>query len=388
MTTHDFIATERAVSATLLRICQRSPFFATLALHAKIKVTDTLPTAATDGRDVFVNPEFFNKLTPPAQEGLLLHEVLHAALLHVPRRGARDAKLWNIAADIVINGMLIHDGYTLPEGGLRDPSREHLATEEVYEALLKDGKPQPLLGMADLMEGETLPGSAGSAGEPQNDGKPISKDEMEGHWKKALQEARMVAQSSLAGDMPAHLQREVGPLLRSEIDWRSYLWRYLVQTPTDFAGFDRRFVGEGMYLETIAGETVNAHVCVDTSGSIAGSEIASFMSEVQAILHAYPHLRCALYYADAKLHGPYRVTADSALPKPIGGGGTDFRPFFNHLAQHSDDHTPAVAIYLTDGYGDFPESAPATPTLWVVTPGGKDLDSFPFGEVVRLLPSA
>ncbi len=211
MTAQDSIATHRAVSATLLRICQRSPFFATLALHAKIKITDELPTAATDGRDVFVNPVFFNGLTPAAQDGLLLHEVLHAALLHVPRRGTRDPKLWNIAADIVINGMLIHDGYTLPEGGVRDPSKEHLAVEEAYEALLKDAKPQPELGMADLMDGESRPGSAGDKNKAPGQDKPfLSKEEMEGHWKKALQEARMVAQASLAGDVPAHLAARTG----------------------------------------------------------------------------------------------------------------------------------------------------------------------------------
>ena len=42
----------------------------------------------------------------------------------------------------------------------------------------------------------------------------------------------------------------------SQLDWRSYLWRYLVQTPTDFQGFDRRFVGRGLYLEALIGESV------------------------------------------------------------------------------------------------------------------------------------
>jgi len=43
-----------------------------------------------------------------------------------------------------------------------------------------------------------------------------------------------------------------------------------------------------------------------------------------------------------------------------------------------------VLIYLTDGYGDFPEQAPATPTLWVVPPGGLEDEGFPFGDVLRL----
>jgi predicted metal-dependent peptidase len=370
--------TERAVSATLLHICGRSPFFATLALHAKIKITDDLPTAATDGRDVFVNPDFFNGLSTPAQEGLLLHEVLHAALLHVTRRGARDPKLWNIAADIVVNGMLLRDGYVIPDGGIRDVSKEHLATEEVYDLLLRDAdkRPAPSLGMADLMD------DAGSPGQPAS---KADKAEIEGQWQQALQQARQVAEGSLKGDLPAGLRRELNALGRSRLDWRALLWRFLVQTPTDFAAFDRRFVGDGLYLETISGESVHVHVCVDTSGSINKDDITRFLSEVQAILGTYPHLRCDLYFADAALHGPHVLTPHSPLPVPVGGGGTDFRPFFEHLDKHVEPHAITVAIYLTDGYGDSPPHAPALPTLWVVTPGGKDVDQFPFGEVVRLV---
>lgn len=383
----------RAVSASLLRICQRSPFFATLALHARITITDRLPTAATDGRDVFVNPNFFGALSPAAQDGLLLHEVLHAALLHVTRRGTRDPELWNIAADIVVNGMLVRDGYTLPEGGVRDPNKEHLATEEVYELLLREAQQgkHAAAGMSDLLEATPGDGSGQADDEEQAGTMPntaADRAELEGKWKQALQQAQMVMQSSLAGDVPAGLRRELDALLASRVDWRSYLWRYLVQTPTDFGAFDRRFVGDGMYLETIAGETVHVHVCVDTSGSISRSDITCFMSEVRAILHAYPHLRCDLFYADAALHGPFVVTADATLPPPKGGGGTDFRPFFAYLDRHADPHAVTLAIYLTDGYGNFPVRAPSLPVLWVVTPNGVDLSAFPFGEAVRLLPSA
>jgi predicted metal-dependent peptidase len=42
-------------------------------------------------------------------------------------------------------------------------------------------------------------------------------------------------------------------------------------------------------------------------------------------------------------------------------------------------------VYLTDGWGEFPEHPPHLPTLWVITPGGRDDADFPFGETVRLL---
>jgi hypothetical protein len=47
-------------------------------------------------------------------------------------------------------------------------------------------------------------------------------------------------------------------------------------------------------------------------------------------------------------------------------------------------HDPAVLVYLTDGFGTFPNETPDHPTLWVVTPGGLESENFPFGNVVRL----
>ena len=102
--------TAQIVSASLLRMHARSAFFTSLALFARFEVSFEIPTAATDGRTIFVNPRFFDTLTTAEQDAVLVHEVLHAALLHVPRRGGRDPRLWNIAADYVVNGMLAHEG--------------------------------------------------------------------------------------------------------------------------------------------------------------------------------------------------------------------------------------------------------------------------------------
>lgn len=369
---------EHLISASLVRLQAKSPFFAALALFAKFKISPTIPTAATDGRDIFVNPEFFTPLTAGEQDGLLAHEVLHAALLHAPRRHGRDAKAWNIAADIVINGMLLKEGYELPKGGLRDKALEHLSTEEVYEKILANVEKLELpAALADLI------GESAGVGEGNQDGAG-GRAALEKHWEHAQRQARMAAESSVHGSMPKHLEREFGQVLQPQLDWKSYLWRFLVQTPTDFTNFDRRFVGRGLYLETLSGESVRVHVCVDTSGSINQTYLQVLRSEVQAILQAYPHIHCSLYYADTKLHGPYELKANAELPQPVGGGGTDFRPFFTKVTETQDSITPTLAIYLTDGFGDYPVEKPNYPVLWVVTPGGKELNGFPFGETVRL----
>lgn len=379
-------AIERLISASLLRLRMRTPFFATLALFARIEPSAEVATAATDGRTVFVNPAAFQSLTPQQQDELLLHEVVHAALLHVARRGTRDAQLWNVACDIVVNGLLAEiEGITLSPDTLRDARRERLSVEEVYELLERD--PQvPTLMRPDLL---ALPPGAGGTGGAESDSRATGRNAtLEAHWRDAHQHAGMIALHVAQGHMPAGLARELGMLSPARLDWQAHLWRYIVQTPSDFAGFDRRFVHQGLYLEALASDLVRVYVCIDTSGSVDERQIRALASEVQGILGAYPHVICELFYADAEVYGPFALTAYGEIPPPVGGGGTDFRPFFAAVHERYDGHEQAVCVYLTDGYGDFPAAPPELPTLWVVTAGGRALDAFPFGEAVRLLERA
>lgn len=395
---------QKAISASLLRLRMRSPFFATLALFARFIPTQQYPTAATDGKDIFYNPDFLLSLTSPQQDGLLLHEVLHAALLHVLRIGVRDKEIWNIAADIVVNGIIIQQGYfELPEGGIRDPKLEHLSVEEIYELLQQQQECSHCLNNPDLLE--TSPpaplfvGEGGKNKHISGDSQvsPLSgeteegllseakKAELENHWRNAMQQAAVIARTTNQGKLPAGMERELGALDTAQLNWRSYLWRYLVKTPTDYTEFDRRFIGRGLYLETLQGESVKVYVAVDTSGSIDNQQLRMFLSEVKGILNSYPHLECELYYADADVYGAYELNPDSDIPQPQGGGGTSFIPFFDKISDRWDGMTTGVCVYLTDGYGTFPNNPPELPTLWVVTPGGLDLSQFPFGEAIRLL---
>ncbi len=373
---------KRLISASRLRLSRLSPFFSTLALHAPFHVSERVPTAATDGQAVYVNPGFFANLTPEARDGLLLHEVLHAALLHVTRRGLRDPQLWNIAADIVVNGILVRNGFTIPDGGLRDVGLERLSVEEVYEHVAKEAKKRNASAASDLLDAP--PADAHGGG--QSGGKPgQAPAHQEGQWRNALRAASEASEAAGQGSAPAGLEREVESVREPQLDWRSYLWRYLTRTPVDFEEFDRRFIGRGLYLETISGQSVQVLVALDTSASIQRKLLGQFLGEVNGILQAYPGLRCDLFYADAALDGPHALS--SALPEAPhvrGGGGTDFRPFFAVAEHDYGDWPHKVAVYLTDGFGTFPPEAPSFPTLWVVTPGGRKLDLFPFGEVVRL----
>src|SRR5262245_3914605 len=85
---------QQRLSRLLLRLCTRSPFFGSLAMFARIEGSEQVSTAATDGRDIFINPGYFSQLSLAEQEAIVLHEVLHAALLHVSRGQGRETQRW------------------------------------------------------------------------------------------------------------------------------------------------------------------------------------------------------------------------------------------------------------------------------------------------------
>ena len=398
------------ISATRLRLRMHAPFFAALAMFAEVRFTDAVEMAATDGCTLWFHPNLYGNLPAEQRDAVFLHELLHAALLHPLRRGMREPGAFNIAADIVVNGMVASEKHLqLPAGAILDPKLEHLSVEEIYEMLQKRKPSQrPDLPLVDLLNPGSISTPAdGDVGHPagkqpnHNSGRRANsgedagsgeqemqgmhdRQELEAHWKQAIQQARLLAQSQGKGELPAGLQRHLDEIADPQLDWRSQLWRYLVHTPNDYSGFDRRFIHQGLYLDHLEGESVEVYCCIDTSGSVGEEELSLFLGEVQGILSAYPMLRCWLFYADASCYGPYELEVDSSIPAPEGGGGTDFRPFFKKVAKHWSREMQAVCVYLTDGYGDFPKQEPELPTLWVVVPGGLEDGEFPWGEVVRL----
>jgi predicted metal-dependent peptidase len=376
----------RRLTASQMRLMDRHPFFGALLLMAPVVVTDEFPTAATDGARLFFNPHFVAPLTSAQLDGLVVHELLHCALLHRQRRGARDPFLWNVAADIHINGMVRQLAHLdLPDGAVEDTKLAQRSVEEIYAVLLKRRKTLRL-AVRDL-DG---PDAAGLPGEAPAE----AAARLAAQWTDAMHRARAVEAMQGHGKLPAGVARLVDDAIAPQVDWRTTLWRHLVRTPDDFQGFDRRHLWNGLYLESLEGESVDLDVCVDTSGSVDDRQLREFLAEVRGILRSYPSVRCRLYFADAAVVGPFELDGDRPLPVAAGGGGTDFRPFFLAVdpgsspgcgagrARHAD--ATRLAVYLTDGWGTFPEAPPDCQVLWVVVPGGLETAKFPFGEVVRM----
>tara|TARA_B100000767_G_scaffold274775_1_gene308895 strand:- start:1697 stop:2845 length:1149 start_codon:yes stop_codon:yes gene_type:complete len=372
------------VSKCKLQVRQECQFFGALMLFASMKKSDQIETAATDGKDIFFNEKFLKSLKSSEQNALMLHEVLHMALLHVSRRQSRNPHIWNIAADIVVNDLIIRNTkFKLPNGAIIEPEYADKSVEHIYEVLLKNNKyKQYQLLISDVGEqAEDMEGMGLNAEEQQ---------EIESYWRdkiQVLQNGDLNEEgSSGQGNIPAGMSQEIEVFLEPEVDWRHALWRHVGKTPADFDDLDRRFLYRGLYLEGLLTEALEVSVCIDTSGSISRRLLDQFLGELKGILSSYPHVKCDLFFADCSVDGPYEIHSIEEMPPVSGFGGTSFVPFFNYLEKNNDNlmGSHKVSIYFTDGYGDFPTTEPKDPTMWLVSKDGLKTSQFPFGEVVRI----
>ena len=159
---------EEIIQKCILQVRRECSFFGSLMLFAEIETSKSLSTAATDGKKIFFNEKFLKSLSSSQQNALMLHEVLHMALLHVTRRQGRDPHIWNIAADIVVNDLILRNtSFKLPDGAIVDNKFQDKSVEYIYEILLKTKKYEKY----DLMINDILQSGSGNQ-EKKEDGKP------------------------------------------------------------------------------------------------------------------------------------------------------------------------------------------------------------------------
>ena len=94
----------------LVYIDSNYPFFSSLLKNLTWIYTFQVPTQATDGTRLLVNPEFTAGLSIRMKAFVMMHEVMHCALDHMARGKGHDPEKSNIAADYEVNGQLENTG--------------------------------------------------------------------------------------------------------------------------------------------------------------------------------------------------------------------------------------------------------------------------------------
>lgn len=394
------------------------PFYAHYFYSTMREVfTKDVPTAATDGRHVFINPEYLKSLKPAERIFVYAHEIDHVISRHPQRmkhylkegeikgKPACD-KQWNFATDYVINAGLIEQGV-----GMMNPSWLYAPdvsgadlSEDVYVKKYEDqppGQGTTYGGAGKSQKGAKGDGRADAQGgafdqvlEPPTD--PVTGKEdipSEAEFKEAV--ARAAGAAKAMGKMPGSLQRRVDEILDPQIDWRDHVrmlmtghmgarretWNTLNRRYAALGAMASRPVPQFPGRRGNGADTVA--VVVDNSGSIGERELSAFFGEVGGVIADVKPKRVILIWCDAAVRQVDEAKSldeltDIRVKGSPGGGGTSFIPPFEYLAR--EEIRPEALIYITDMYGSFPSKPPGYPVVWCAS---TDVEA-PWGEVVRI----
>lgn len=118
-------------------------------------------------------------------------------------------------------------------------------------------------------------------------------------------------------------------------------------------------------------------IAIDTSFSVHGDEVQSFLRKTYNILKATEsfssRINLHIIQCDVKVQHDEKITSQAELDKYMkdmllyGFGGTDFRPVFEYvdkLIEEKEFTNLKGLIYFTDGYGTFPQRPPAYKTAF------------------------
>jgi predicted metal-dependent peptidase len=405
------------------RLLVRAPFIGSIALGLAWVNAPDIGTMATDGRSVWFNPDWCEAHGVEKTMGVIAHEVFHVVNKHHLRRGERDARLWNVAADLLINRLLEDDKYVLPTDGVFDRDRRHagLPTETIYARLLeqqqqaeeaKDQK-SPNQASAGRASGSGNGHDATTSSQIGGHAKPDRRDPHNGnclyparHWgevrdltkpngQRRSPTDRLHAEHALdvrirqaaaaakrAGKFGTALQ-EMVELATDHVDWRDKFrvaFDGVLRGDVSWARPNRRFTQHGIYLPgwRRAGAGRIGFV-LDTSGSISANELSVYTAAVLGILEETGPETIALIQCDVQVQRiDYVQPGDSFDRIEVHGrGGTRFQPAFDWIAE-SGFGANAI-VYATDlKCSDQPQD-PGVPVIWLTPTRNR---AMPFGEIV------
>ena len=347
----------------------RHPFFGNMATRLKIEAADDwLPTAAVDGRKLYFNTQFFNAMDNKEVEFVIAHEILHMVYDHLGRRDDRNPMLYNIAADYIVNNLLVDDRIGKKPSIVdcfQDFKYRGWTSEEVYDELFKEAEKngQEALEQLGEMLDEHLDMDGGGDddgdkdGNQKGSGRPrYSKAEVD-QIKDEIKEAMIQAASAAgAGNVPAGVARMIKEMTESKMNWRELLRQQIQSTIRSDYTFSRPSRKGQMSGAILPGmnfaDTIDICVALDMSGSIGAEQGADFLGEIKGIMDEYQDYRVKVWCFDTKVYNEQDFTADGGDDlseyEIMGGGGTDFMANWTYMKDN--DIVPKKFIMFTDGY--------------------------------------
>ena len=107
---------QKKISDTMTRLFRNptnggNPFLFALSAPKPHQIDKSIPTAATDGKQFYWNPEWLESLDSDQVAIVMMHEAYHVLFYHcsASRSGGLNPRVWNIAVDYVVNSVILTD---------------------------------------------------------------------------------------------------------------------------------------------------------------------------------------------------------------------------------------------------------------------------------------
>lgn len=298
----------------------RYPRFAQEIAKTNLKFDKNLPyhTAATDGKNIYFDPDYLESLNAEEKTFLIAHEMMHIKFEHMFRMKdkngqMRDSNVWNIATDAIINANLERDGFKIKEGCVNIPDALNYSAEEMYEKLLKEKQNKDKNNDQQKdddgqgkKEDKTVDDHSlwGKASEKNKDKKEKKKQQDEQSNRKESDEKFEFEQNrqerkQIARQKFEEMKRQTFENPKADIsklngvgeskpilDWRLLLRREIDKTETIWS--QRRSIAENNYAyrieENDIEDNAETEVMIDVSGSVPESMVRAFLRQLKPIL--------------------------------------------------------------------------------------------------------
>ncbi|MBO4228920.1 MAG: hypothetical protein J5938_01030 [Clostridia bacterium] len=383
---------DKEVRRFKMELLRKMPFYGDIVMRLPIVENERILTACTDGGKIEYNPRFLALLTQGQRNFVLMHEIFHVLLFHCKRHGERNPRIWNTAADIIVNSILMKLTNDMKEASIafEQPSDGIFANvgpeetvENLYEQLLADNKrmtddsgtvlvrlnnswrdrdpvkmdvPDDIIfrdpenteaGIGhNLFRGAAGPGSG-------------REDKAETGLSEAmlLQIIRESASANRSGFGSYYVPDQLFGLTESKrIKWQTLLRDFFVEELSDESSYttpERKYLhmdiilpGYGRSEEKI--EEVWAFV--DSSISIGKDAMEQFLTQLYRIAKEFKCIFNICYW-DTKVTDVYRkIRKEDDILKslPRHSGGTDINCVYRWLKDNKV--RPDIMLILTDGY--------------------------------------
>jgi predicted metal-dependent peptidase len=400
------VTAEEKIAKAKAKLMLEHPYIGALSTALELNSDPKTLTFSSDGHSITYNAEYFEKVPLDEIEFALANGAMHAVLKHRERLHDRVGRVWQAATDLVVNSMLVKNGFILPPYVYYDERFEGMYAEEIYDVLKDEMITNQTRDDAEVESEEIAPTEEKSK-ERQKQQNPSDKPDKSQTPKSAEQPPQRVHEVPIdqemfdalqqelhehfeqiftkykrQGELPKGLEMVVPELFSHKIDWREALYRYIAEYAKSSYSFmppNMKYLYRGICLPSLSSDLLRIVIAIDSSGSVDAQLLATFLGEVSSIMLAHPNYEIDIIAADTEVRSHKTYLPGEMLSYEIsGGGGTDFRPVFRYIDRHID--YPALLLYFTDGMGIYPESEPHYDLLWVM-PEEKEV---PFGEILVL----